>query len=65
MSQDKTDHLGDIRIKTSRVWPGELAQWLSALLVVVKDLGLIPSNHKEAYCLLGHQAHLWCTDAVT
>jgi hypothetical protein len=32
-------------------WMGKLAQWLRAV-VVVKDLGSIPSTHREAHHLL-------------
>ena len=39
----------------------ELAQWLRALLVV-EDLGSIPSTHMEAL-LLRQQVHMWYTDA--
>lgn len=44
-------------------WAGESAQWLRALLVLVKDPGSVPSNHMEALCLLRHQAHVHCTEA--
>lgn len=44
-------------------WAGGSAQWLRALLVLVKAPGSIPSNQMKTLYLLRHQAAIQCTDA--
>ena len=56
-------HLGIFLFSLRNQGPaGELAQWLRALLMIAKDLDLIPCAHMEAYHLPGKQAQTWYTD---